>query len=166
MNLRIEHGILLKPYLAPYTRDNGGGHKIRPGWTPEHTPEMRARFDELRAERDDIPAFLIWKQVEHERGQQLARLRRPYPGWYPVGPKSDPDIVRAYRELFRRMNPESDKRVRIGNVWSGPPAVTPPDGDYVFERGEMRLVRVAPAAVKAEIDRVVSEALKGAWANE
>lgn len=159
MNLKIENGILLKPYTAPYTRKQGGGHKIRPGWTPERTPEMHARFEELRAERDDIPAFLLWKQVEHERGQQLAKLRRPYPGWFPVGPKSDPDIVRAYRELFRRMNPGSEKRVKLGSVRSGPPVQYPPDGDYVFERGEMRLVKVAPSVVKAEIDRVVSEAL-------
>lgn len=156
MNLRIENGFLLKPYLVPYDRKSGG-HKVRPGWTPERTPEMHARFDELRAERDDMPTFLLWKQVEHERGEQLAARRRPWPGWFPVGPKSDRDIARAYRELFKRMNPE--ERVKMGDVWSGPPAQYPPDGDYVLEGGVMELVQLSEQAVKDEIDRVVSEAL-------
>lgn len=140
MNLKIEGGFLLKPYAASYTRKGGGGHKIRKGWTPDRTPEMSARFAELKAEGSDVPDFLLWKKVEHERGEQLARRKRPYPGWFPIGPRSDKAISRAYRKLFLRMNPGSDRRVRVGGIWSGPKTIVPPDGDYIFEGGVMRPV--------------------------
>lgn len=166
MNLKIEQGVLLKPYLAPYTRKDDGGHRIRPGWTPDRTPAMQGRFDELRAEPGDTPDFLLWKQVEHERGQQLVRRKRPYPGWFPVRPKSDKAISKAYRELFVRMNPDADKRIRVGNVWSGEKAKYPPDGDYVLEGGVMRPVTdehgISAPDVKDAVGGIVGGMVRGA----
>ncbi len=138
MNLRIEQGLLLKPYLAPYMRKDGGSHRMRKGWTPDRTPELQKLFDDFRAMKPDAPEAIVWKMAEVERGNQLAEFKRPYPGWFPIGPQSDKAISRAYRALFRRMNPDADKRVKLAGRWSGPKAVYPPDGDYTFEHGVMR----------------------------
>jgi hypothetical protein len=161
LNLRIEGGILLKPYVAPLTRDKGGSHRAPAGWTPDHTPAMQARFDELRG-ATAAPDFILWLQVEQEEGQRLVKLRRPYPGWFPVRPKTDSDIVRAYRALFLRMNPGAEKRVRVSGVWSGPQTKTPPDGDYQLVGGVMSLVRASDTAVRDEVERLVWEAFHGA----
>lgn len=137
MKLKIEDGFLLKPCAAPFNTRTGK-HNALNGWTPDRTPAMQARFNELRAETEpSVPTFLIWQQVEIEEGKRLAELRRPYPGWFPVRPQTDKRIAKAYRELFLKMNPDADRRVKIGGVWSGPPAVYPPDGDYILDGGEM-----------------------------
>jgi hypothetical protein len=138
MKLKIEDGFLLKPYAAPFNTRTGK-HNILDGWTPDRTPAMQALFDELRAETGPgTPPFIVWKQVEIERGKELAQAKRPYPGWISVNYKLDKNIGDAYRELFLRMNPAADRRVEIGGVWSGTPTVSPPDGDYVLDGGEMR----------------------------
>ena len=123
MNPRIEDGFLLKPYAAPFNTRTGR-HNALNGWTPDRTPAMQARFNELRAETEpSVPTFLIWQQVEIEEGKRLAELRRPYPGWFPVRPITDKLIVRAYRKVEY-----------------------PPDGDYILENGVMRLLAMRYAA--------------------
>jgi hypothetical protein len=136
--LRIENGILLKPYLAPYSRDNGGSHRKPDGWTPDRAyPPLAQLYQELKKQFPDRPDFVVWTVAEQEAGRQLIARRRPYPGWFPVRPKTDRDISRAYRELFQRMNPDAKRRVRLGDVWSGPKVQFPEDGDYELRDGEM-----------------------------
>lgn len=142
--LKIEQGFLLKPYTAPYTRKDGGGHRIRQGWTSDRTPAMQTAFDEMRAESDDVPDRLLWLKVESDEGKRLAMLRRPYPGWFPIpspyskrATKKDKAISRAYRALYVAMNPGIDERVILGGKRSGPKTVVPPDGDYILEGGVM-----------------------------
>ena len=120
MNLKIENNQLLKPYLAPYSRKDGGSHRKRTGWTPDRGPEVQAIFEKLRTDRPDAPDFFLWQLAEQERGAELIKRRRPYPGWFPVLPVQDKKIGKAYRELYARMGEY------------------PPDGDYVFEGGVMR----------------------------
>lgn len=138
MDLLIENGILLKPFSAPFDILEGK-HIIPDGWTPARTPEMQASFDELKAEASEteVPDFLLWKKAELERGKQLAQFRRPYPGWFPVRPRTDKKIVKAYRALFVQMNPDANKRIRAGKIWSGPKAEYPPDGRYLLRGGTM-----------------------------
>jgi len=143
MRLRIEDGILLKPCAAPFNTRTGK-HNVLNGWTPDRTPAMHARFNELRAETGPgTPPFIVWQQVEIEEGKGLVERRLPWPGWVPLpsplsGRATDEDktISRAYFDLFKLMNPEA--RVKVDGVWSGPSAVTPPDGDYILDGGEMR----------------------------
>ena len=157
MRLKIEQGFLLKPYLAPYTRKGGGGHALRQGWTPERTPELQALYEKIKAEAGDMPDLLVWKQAELEHGKQLVKLRRPYPGWFPVRPQSDRDIVRAYGALFVRMNPDVENRVKVGEVWSGEPARYPPDGDYVYEGGVMSPVTDEHGLTAQDVSSAVGE---------
>lgn len=162
IRLQIKQGFLLKSYFAPYAPANGGGHRMRQGWTPDRTPAMHARFDELKLETagKNVADFLLWKQVEIEEGKRLAKLKRPYPGWFPIGPQSDKAISRAYRALFVAMNPGS------GGVRATPrrKAIYPPDGDYIFERGVMRPVTdehgVGAQYVTGAINEIVGEVLR------
>jgi len=129
MNLLIERGILLKPYAAPLDIATGK-HRVPDGWTADRTPAMHARFNELEAEiPDETPGFVLWAQVEREEGERLAKFKRPCPGWVPVK-QSERRIVKAYRELFIRMNPGSNGKARPGTKW-------PPDGRYVLRGATM-----------------------------
>jgi hypothetical protein len=144
MNLKIEQGILLKPYTAPLDKSTRK-HRTPNGWTPERTSEMQSAFDALKEKHSDTPDYMIWAQVEQKQGERLAKQGKPWPGWFPVLPKMDKRISRAYVALFQEMNPNADKRVKVGGKWSGPEVEYPPDGDYVLRGGKMRLVEMAVA---------------------
>lgn len=142
MNLLLENGQLLKPCSIPWSR----GKWVRPkGWTPQRTPQMTIRFEELSAERDDIPDAVLWGQVEHEEGERRQAARRPWPGWVMVpGPsmpsatKTDRRISKSYRRLFSELNEQYSDFIDNGRQ---PPAgaelVQVPDGQYEFRRGRM-----------------------------
>ena len=140
MNLRIENPHLLKPYTAPYNRKRGAHHKPD-GWTPERTPEMHAAFDALKIQHPTTPEYMIWEQVEADEAKRMTTRQMPWPGWVPVDYKRDKDIGNAYRELYVRMNGEHADLLARGVPLDGRKAELPPDGDYVFENGEIKAVR-------------------------
>ena len=137
MKLKIENGILLKPYAAPYSKKERT-HRRPKGWTPERTPEMHAAFDALKAEYSTTPDYMIWSQVEVAEGERM--MGKPWPGWVPVSYKRDKKIGDAYRELYLRMNGEYADLLARGVPLEGRKAEWPPDGDYVFEGGVMERV--------------------------
>ena len=127
MKLKIEAGQLLKPRTLPWSPD---GWVIPDGWTPERTPEMTARVDELQLEYFSIGASVLWERVERDEGERLQSRRKPWPGWVmlpgphdPRATKTDRRISKAYRRLYGELG-----------EW-------PPDGDYEFRGGKMERVR-------------------------
>ena len=147
MKLKIENGQLLTPYAIPWSPD---GWVIPNGWTPDRTPEMTARVDELQVEHPEAPVFVLWEQVEHGESERRQTLRRPWPGWVmlpgphdPRATRTDRRISKAYRALFVKMNPQHAASVKSGKrPLDSAPVEWPPDGDYVFRGGKMTLVKM------------------------
>ena len=132
MNLLIESGILLKPFVRPWTPDGWG--RVPPGWTPDRGEWVLARADELQRESPDLPREFALLQAEQDHGEALHAQRKPWPGWVPVDARRDGDISRAYRELFMRMNPDRAPGLpSSGAQWPG-------DGRYRFVGGRMEMV--------------------------
>ena len=140
-DLLIEHGQLLKRYVLPWRES---GYQPPPGWTPADDEWTEARIAELMAGWEQVldrPASpeIARKQALDERGKMMQERRKPWPGWVPTNPRDDPDITRAYRELFQRINPElkpptTQKMIeRVDVIWPG-------DGRYVYKKGEMRRI--------------------------
>lgn len=136
MKLLIENAQLLKPYTAPYSRKEKK-HRAPKGWTPTRTSEMHATFTVLQSEYPTTPDYMLWSQVEADEGKRLAG--NPWPGWMPVNYKLDKEIGDAYYALFLRMNGEYADLLVRGVPLEGRVAEWPPDGEYVFEDGVMRL---------------------------
>lgn len=144
MNLLLENGQLLKPHALPWSP---GGWVIPDGWTPERTTEMHGRFELLRADNPDAPAFLLWQQIEKDEGEYLHAARRPWPGWVMVpsphsakATKEDRRIGKAYKALFIEMNPQYEELVKAGKRPPGD-VEWPPDGRYRLRNGKMENVR-------------------------
>ena len=135
MNLKIEHGILLKPHAL--ARHDDGYSPPPAGWTPEDIDDITALAQGIVAKADqmDEPTWTAakleaWLAVEHQHYDD----NKPWPGWVPIIYQIDGRIGRAYRNLFVEMNggqcpPKRDER-----------AVYPPDGMYEFRNGKMRLL--------------------------
>ena len=140
--LLIEHGQLLKPYAIPWRPD--GWVQPPPGWTAADDEWTEARAAELMdnwrktLDKEPLPE-IARNQARQERGKMLQAARRPWPGWVPTNPRTDPRITRAYRELFTEMNghiepPVTQEKIKRAEVeW-------PADGHYVFSKGKMRAV--------------------------
>ena len=134
MNLRIEHGILLKPHaLARHT----DGYSPPPtGWTPVDVADITALAQEIVAKADQMDEP-TWQAAKLEAWLTVERRHyadnEPWAGWVPVVYQTDRRIGRAYRNLFVEMNggqcpPKFDEH-----------ATYPPDGMYEYRNGEMSL---------------------------
>ena len=127
MKLKIEAGQLLTPYAIPWSPD---GWVIPNGWTPDRTLEMQVRFETLKVEHPEAPAFVLWERVETDEGERLQLKCKPWPGWVMLFEPNDPRATKTDRRISRaylRLHGE------LGE-W-------PPDGDYVFRGGKMERVR-------------------------
>ena len=144
MKLKIENGILLKPFVLPW---RPGGYVKPPGWTPDpDLPGLHDRaleLDALMKEAGNAPPIpnLALRQAEVEYERKMAAAKKPYPGWMPISPQTDPDISRAYRRLFVQMNPDRDAPAMLTKLPGGREKVEwPPDGEYVYEKDRMEPV--------------------------
>ena len=138
MKLRIEDGILLKPYALAWTTEGWGKRPV--GWTPDDTNEwVRERADELLAQttsKDNLvlPRIFALKAAADDYGKELYEQHKPWPGWVPIVASFDRNIARAYRRLFIEMNPNVDNpTVPIARKH----AVYPPDGWYELRGSKM-----------------------------
>ena len=138
--MRIEDGILLKPYALAWSED---GYSKRPvGWRPDDTSEwVQKRADEILSQmqtRENVvlPRIFALNSAANDYGKELAKQRKPWPGWVPVVASYDRNIARAYRKLFVEMNPDVDPNVPLSRRNS----VYPPDGWYEFSGSTMRPV--------------------------
>ena len=135
MNLKIEHGILLKPHaLARHT----DGYSPPPkGWTPEDIDDITVLAQKIIATNEPIDAE-SWATAKLEAWLMIERqhydANEPWAGWVPITYQTDKRIGRAYRNLFIELNegqcpPQRDKRAKH-----------PPDGMYEYRNGKMRLI--------------------------
>lgn len=137
MRLRIEDGILLKPYSLAWTPE-GWGKRPR-GWTADDVvPWVQERADELLTQttsKDNLvlPRIFALKRAAEDYGAEMDEQHKPWPGWVPINPSTDRDIAKAYRRLFIAMNPDTDVTVPIAQR----NAVYPLDGWYEFKGGKM-----------------------------
>jgi len=142
MLLRIEDGILLKPYTLPWREE---GYTRPPGWTPDATSWIKRRANTLevqwRMTMDTPPPRLIAEQqAETEYGRKMKEGRHPWPGWVPVSAanRNDKKLRTAYRKLFIRMNPEhSDPGMQAKLRGGRDKVLWPPDGEYTYANGRM-----------------------------
>ena len=144
LRLRLEDGILLKEYARPWRKDGWG--KAPRGWTAEDRGEwIENRVEEIVAEmrkKNLMPSrFFARQQAATEQGKVFSEKKQPWPGWVPVGTGADDRHIRkAYRELFIRMNLDSEGVTNGVLLYRLDDAEFPADGDYVLENGEMRPV--------------------------
>lgn len=141
--LLLEDGILLKPYnLASGVTENGT-HQWGPapgGWMPDHTcAAVIAAADTAQAENDHLARTQALLEAALRDGKRHAEQRKPWPGWVPIKPTQPADrrAVHAYRNLFKRMNPQFDKvpaGVGKDNTFG---ATWPPDGQYNLRSATM-----------------------------
>jgi len=140
--LLIENGQLLKPYAIPWRED--GWVQPPPGWTADDDEWTEARAAELMdgwrktLEKEPVPE-IAHNQARAERGKMFQEARKPWRGWVPTNPRTDPRITRAYRELFKELNghiepPVTQEKIKRAKV------VCPADGYYTFRNGKMRAV--------------------------
>ena len=140
--LLIEHGQLLKPYARPWRPDGWG--PAPPGWTAADDEWIENRATELMdgwrktLEAEPVPA-IARNQARQERGELLQAERKPWPGWVPTNPRTDPRITRAYRELFKAMNTHIEPPLTPNKI-EHVEVTWPPDGYYVFANGKMQAV--------------------------
>lgn len=158
MHLRIENGVLLKPYALPWRKD--GFVRIL-GWTPERSsPWIQNRIAEIEVARAEtlntkpLPE-LIAQQAEAEYGKELQDARQPWRGWIPVSAVQDRRISRAYRQLFVRMNPEHKDPVMQMKLRGGRSRVIfPPDGEYTYANGKME-TDAGMSSVRSDVQQSV-----------
>jgi hypothetical protein len=135
ITLLIENGMLLKPYTLPWKPD---GWNPPPGWTPKRGKWVRDYADKLQRVTPTLPREFALETAETEHGKFLQSKKLPWPGWIFITVERDPDISRAYRELFVKMNPQIATlpldQLRLK-------AKYPPDGFYKFHKRKMEPVR-------------------------
>ena len=135
ITLLIENGMLLNPYTLPWRPD---GWKVPDGWTPKRGKWIQEYANTLQKTNPNLPREMALKTAETQRGEFLQGKKMPWVGWIFITVEKDPDISRAYRELFVRMNPQIDKlpiaQLRLK-------AKQPPDGFYTYHKRKMELAR-------------------------
>ena len=135
MNLKIEDGILLKPYSLAW---HGDGYSPPPaGWAPIDIADITALAQEIVAKADQVDEP-TWQAAKLEAWLTVERGHyadnEPWAGWVPIVYQTDRRIGRAYRNLFVEMNggqcpPKFDEH-----------ATYPPDGMYEYRNGKMSLM--------------------------
>lgn len=142
MKLRIEDGILLRPYALAWKPE--GWSPPPAGWTPDDTckwvKEKAAELAEDFKRNNDgqeVPSVFTLKVAAQNHGDHLHKNRAPWFGWVPVDAMKDRDISKAYRKRFSEINPQvSDVTVELARK----KATWPEDGWYEFVNGKMSLV--------------------------
>ncbi len=134
--LIVEDGILLKQYSLSWGQTESGSVKWGPapkGWTPDDTSvAVRDAANSAIEENEQMPPTQALLEAALREGKVYAEARQPWPGWMPVLPMQPADrrAFRAYRNVFKRINPQFDsipagvsKDNTFGATW-------PPDGTY------------------------------------
>ena len=133
MNLRIEDGILLKPYAL--ARHDDGYSPPPSGWTPFDIDVITRKAQEIMALSGDQVDEPSWQTAKLEAWLAIEKQHydnnEPWSGWAPVVYQIDRKIGRAYRQLFLDLN-GGKQPARLSTR-----AKFPPDGEYEYRNGKM-----------------------------